>query len=329
MCGLSGYIGLSSSTEDKLMLILGLGDGIDNRGGHACGYAAIAEDGDFRYARKSGTWIRSRVRFVEGAAGHICMMHARWATCGNREDPMNAHPFAIRRGGRVVMWGAHNGMVPDAFASAKAHGREVAVDSQEIFELLADKDYEGIRSLAGYGVATWIDTDHRDRVHLCRLSSNSDICVVSVKGGGLVWASTWKILKDALAVADLEVEREFKIDEIGRVYRLSADGVRKTKLGDIKVGYRARGMKSSGYSSGPEAAKVSDMEIDEDALVETKNPGESERTQSTSYSPYMNEYQHSNTPVRTSAPTVTREKGDPKKEYEDIEEYYRGMGWCD
>jgi Glutamine amidotransferase domain len=345
MCGLSGYIGLNVESEDKLMLILGLGDGIDNRGGHACGYAAADADGDFRYARKSGTWIRSRVRFVEGAAAHMCMMHARWATCGNREDPMNAHPFAIRRGGRVVMWGAHNGMVPDAFKSAKDHGREVAVDSQEIFELLADKDYEGIRSLSGYGVVTWIDTNYRDRIHLCRLSSNSDICVVSVKGGGVVWASTWKILKDALKVADLEVEREFKIDEIGRVYRISADGVRKTKLGDIKVGYRARGGRAAAasYSSG-EGAKANDAEVDEEALVETKNPGESEHNYTSgSYSPYMysQHNQHSSSSsTSTSSPTSScgattptpsawKKSEGKKEEYTDLEDYYRGMGWCD
>jgi len=328
MCGLSGYIGLNIAAEDKLMLILGLGEGIDGRGGHSCGYASVTfsntldEADDVKYARKKGTWLRARVRFVEGAAGDVCLMHARYATCGSREDPMNAHPFAIRRGGRVVMWGAHNGMVPDAFKSAKQRGRDINVDSQEIFELLADKDYDGIRDMAGYGVITWIDTDHRGYVNLCRLSSHSDICVVSVKGGGVVWGSTWKIVREALKVADLEVDREFKIDEIGRVYRIRADGVFKTKLNGIQVGYYNKYTKSrtdhSSSSSTVVTAKPANDEVDENAVVETKEPGDCfsggcSTTGSGAYSPYPSSW-----------------KKDDKSEVEDDEElmaYYRGYGY--
>ena len=262
MCGLSGYLGLTNiDKQQKLMLVLGLADGIDSRGGHSCGYVSVEEDGNLNYARKRGNWVRSRIRFLEGAAASVCMMHARFATCGDKEDPMNAHPFAIRRNGRVVMWGAHNGMVPEAFKSAKENGRDVSVDSQEIFELLADKNYDGIREMPGYGVITWIDRDRRDCVNLARLSTQSDICVVSVKGGGIIWASTWKILKEALKFADLEVDVEFKIDEIGRVYRLSANGVFKTKLDGIKVsGYNKVTKTKSNFSSwGKENSDWSDV----------------------------------------------------------------------
>lgn len=330
MCGLSGYIGLDIAAEDKLMLILGLGDGIDGRGGHSCGYASVTfsdkagESDDVKYARKKGTWIRARMRFVEGAAGDICLMHARYATCGSREDPMNAHPFAIRRGGRVVMWGAHNGMVPDAFKSAKLNNRDINVDSQEIFELLADKNYEGIRDMAGYGVVTWIDTDHRGYVNLCRLSQHSDICVVSVKGG-VVWGSTWKIVREALKVADLEVDREFKIDEIGRVYRIRADGVFKTKLSGIQVGYYNKYTKSRtehGSSSSVATAKPANDEIDENAVVETKEPGECyssgcSTTGSGAYSPLPSSWKK-------------EEKAGVGSDADDDEEllaYYRNHGW--
>lgn len=291
MCGLSGYIGLPLDTQTKLMLVLGLADGIDNRGGHSCGYASVAEDGDLRYARKKGSWVRSRIRFIEGAAAEVCMMHARYATCGNREDPMNAHPFAIRRNGRVVLWGAHNGMVPDAFKSAKFYEREINVDSQEIFELIADENYEGIRDMAGYGVITWIETDHREYVNLARLSAHSDICVVSIKGGGVIWASTWKILKDALKFADLEVDREFKIEEIGRVYQIRADGVYKTKLDGILVGGYDKWTKKRTEATAVTPAAVT---VDETVVVDTKVPGESEYkypqqggTGSGAYSPYV------------------------------------------
>lgn len=237
MCGLSGYVGLQCSQQDKLMLVLGLADGIDNRGGHACGYVSNdVEKDDLKYARKKGTWVRSRLRFIEGAAQDVCLMHARFATCGNRDDSNNAHPFAIRRNGRVVLWGAHNGMVSDAFASAKLHDREIQVDSQEIFELLADRDYEGIQNMAGYGVITWIEAEQRNCVYLARLSSHSDIVLVSIKGGGYVWASTKKILTEALKFADLEAEEEFVLDDIGRVYLIAPDGVFKTDCDGVYVG---------------------------------------------------------------------------------------------
>lgn len=271
MCGLSGYIGLPADKQTRLMLVMGLADGIDNRGGHACGYVSIAEDGDLRYARKKGVWVRARLRFMEGAAGDICLMHARYATCGNRDSADNAHPFAIRRNGRIVMWGAHNGMVPDAWESAKRNDRKIEVDSQEIFELLADGDYEGIQSMGGYGVVTWIDADHREHINLARLSSHSEIVVVGIKGGGVVWASTKKILDEALKFADLEADQEFKIDEIGRVYRITPTGVYKSKLNGVKVNSHFKGKGSRGYSSSTDDVSTPSEEIDEQALVETKD----------------------------------------------------------
>lgn len=323
MCGLSGYIGLSLDKQAKLMLVLGLADGIDNRGGHSCGYVSLTDDGaDLKYARKRGTWVRSRIRFIEGAAAEVCMMHARFATCGNKEDPMNAHPFAIRRNGRVVLWGAHNGMVPDAFKSAKSNGREINVDSQEIFELLADKDYDGIRNMAGYGVITWIDSDHRDYVNLARLSSQSEICVVSIKGGGIIWASTWKILKDSLKFADLEVDQEFKIDEIGRVYRIRADGVFKTSLDGIKVeGYnkftKTRITTTTTATETPPVAS-----IDEDVVVDTKTPGESEFKYS--YGSYSAVGNDTATKHGSGAYTPTPTQWNSNKEADDKGDFYSG-----
>lgn len=284
MCGLSGYLGLNADKETRLMLVMCLADGIDSRGGHACGYVSVAEDGDLRYARKRGMWVRSRLRFIEGAAAEkICLMHARFATCGNRDDANNAHPFAIRRNGRVVLWGAHNGMVPDAFKSAREHGRKIEVDSQEIFELLADQEYEGIQDMAGYGVVTWIDSDHRDRIYVARLSSHSDFVLVSVKGGGYVWGSTKKILTDALKFANLEVDKEFVLNDVGRVYKITPDGVFKTKLDGVHVGNWTK-WKGRHATNTPEETPPPKEEIDEAALVESKEF--KEETEHHGYSAY-------------------------------------------
>jgi hypothetical protein len=274
MCGISGFVEDSNNKwtkEQKLFLIIGLGEGIDRRGEHACGYAAVSSDGNLNYARKKGPWIRARMRFIEGALGDVLLMHARFATCGNREDPMNAHPFAIRRNGKVILWGAHNGMISNADASAKKHGRKITVDSQEIFELIADGDYEGVRDLNGYGVCTWIESNNRKTVNLCRLTVHSDICVVSIKGGGIVWGSTWEIIKNALDFADLEVDKEFVIDDIGMVYHINAEGVFKTNILSLKISAFNRYTKSVLKSSDDEDVAYNLSK--EAEQVETKDPG--------------------------------------------------------
>jgi hypothetical protein len=102
--------------------------------------------------------------------------------------------------------------------------------------LLADGDIEGIQNLAGYGVITWIDSNNRDRIYLARLSTHSDIVLVSIKGGGFVWASTKRILNEALKFADLEADEEYDLSEIGRVFQISASGVFRTTLDGVKVG---------------------------------------------------------------------------------------------
>lgn len=253
MCGLSGFVGVRGQ-QTRLMLTLGLGNGIDNRGGHASGYVSISKEG-LRYARKCGEWIKSRMKFVNGAArGDLCMMHARYATCGGR-GANSAHPFAIARDGRVVLWGAHNGMIPKAYESAKENGRVIDVDSQEVFELLADKEYEKLQKLNGYGAITWVDAAEPDHVKFARLSRNSDFCVVSLKEGGIVWASTWKILEEALGVADLHVKDNYDVDEVGRVFEFRKDCVYMTNETGVKL---ASYDTSSNYRRTPSTASYED-----------------------------------------------------------------------
>lgn len=235
MCGLSGHHGIKDQ-ETRLKLIIGLGAGIDNRGGHASGFISSTKD-KINYCKRIGKWIKSKQRFLNTAAsGDICLMHARWATCGVKESISQAHPFAIKRKNQVVLWGAHNGMVPNAWDSAKSHGREIEVDSQEIFELLADKDYEGIRKLNGYGVITWIEAENRNHVNIVKLSNHADICVMKTTGGGVVWASTQYILSEGLKLAGLTAESEYKDLEVGRVHQIRADGLYKTAQDGITVG---------------------------------------------------------------------------------------------
>lgn len=235
MCGLAGFAGIKDY-KTRLVLTTALTvKGIESRGGHAAGYVAITEKHGIRYGRKVGPWSKARTRFLKSAAsGDMCLMHSRYATCG-KKDVTSAHPFAIHRKGKVVLWGAHNGMIPDAWDCAKAHNRVCNVDSQEVFELIADGEYETIQKLMGYGVLTWVEANDPTCIKLVRLSKNSDMEIVSVKGGGIVWASTWKILSEALKAAGLEGEYKYHVEEVGRVYEIKNDIVLKTDVTGIHL----------------------------------------------------------------------------------------------
>jgi hypothetical protein len=232
MCGISGFIGIKGKAQRELVDSLGLG--IDMRGGDASGYISVASHGAVTHAKKLGTWTGARNRFRRRCSGDIVMMHARWATCGSKFKQDQAHPFEIRRDRKTVLWGAHNGCIWNADDSAKLNGRPYTVDSKELFNLLADGDIRGINNLDGYGVITWY-APGEEYVNMARLSDSSEICVVQVVGGGLAWASTWAILGDALEYAGLEADYEFNLDEIGRVYQMSAEGVVATSMTGLKL----------------------------------------------------------------------------------------------
>lgn len=235
MCGLSGYISNTLNEEQRRRLVVGLGAGIDNRGGHAAGYISI-NDHTIKYCRKLGRWLKAKQKFLTSAAeGKTCMMHARLATCGNKEDVEQAHPFIVKRNDKVILWGAHNGMIHGAYESAKNHKRNIDVDSQEIFELLADKEYEAIRKLNGYGVITWLDANNRDHINVVKLTESGDICIVKTKEGGMVWGSTWYIVSEALKLAGLTADEEFNKLEVGRVYHIKNNGLYKSELDGIKL----------------------------------------------------------------------------------------------
>ncbi len=238
MCGLAGFSGIKDEHK-RWVLMRTLGIGIDARGGHAAGYVSLrtAESSLAPTVNKRiGTWKGANGRFLsEAAKGEVLMMHSRFATCGQRDNVTHAHPFVIKREGKSVIYGAHNGVLGGTYGSSAKAKRTHTVDSRELLELMADDDVDGINNLTGYGVVTWI-TPSSGNVNMVRLSENSDIIVVSLKGGGIAWASTWNILRTALNAAGIEAEHTLVTEEIGMVYQMAATGVYKTQVTGITVG---------------------------------------------------------------------------------------------
>lgn len=232
MCGISGYVGLKNS-EARFKLVAALGKGIDMRGQAMAGYVSSTED-NLIHARRQGSWSSADDEFIIRAAhGDMCMMHSR--APGYNHPVTNAHPFPIIRNDEVVLYGAHNGSLNEAFDSAKAHNRNMTVDSMELFELLADDEIETLNKYHGWGVIEWVLASNTSEVRLSRLTNNSDLVAVEVEGGGTVWASTWHILRNALEAAGLNVRAQYQINEIGRVYVVDKDGLHPSDQTNVRL----------------------------------------------------------------------------------------------
>lgn len=235
MCGIAGFTGINQDSETRYKLTVALAYGIDTRGGHASGFVAM-KGKETRMYRRIGPWMTSGHRFFNAAASaDVAMMHARFATHGHKDAVTNAHPFAVKRNGVTVLYGAHNGVLNGTAESAGKNGRKHTVDSLEFFELLADKAYESIRSdIGGYGVVSWM-VPGSPIIRLCRLSSSSDLEVAAIRGGGIVYGSTKKIVDEACRFADLRIKHYLDCDKVGQVFRVSPFGVTLGKLSTLKV----------------------------------------------------------------------------------------------
>lgn len=242
MCGISGFSfnkELLPDDKTRLMLTWSLGDGIDSRGGDSCGFMSI--NGTIGVGKRPGKFATAKMKFLQKAAcGHTSVLHARWATCGKTHLPHSqrldeAHPFVIKRNNRTVLYGTHNGMVDNAYDSAERNDRRIAVDSEEIFHLLADDNYDGIKKLRGYGVICFVRADDPEAVRIIRLSSNSDIYIVGLEDNkGIVWGSTKKIVEEAVDFADLKIEHTYNVSEIGQEYLIRNGQIFKTNVSGIK-----------------------------------------------------------------------------------------------
>lgn len=230
ICGISGFVGVKHP-KTRYKLVSALGEGIDARGGHAAGYVNYTGE-KVNVGRKLGYWSDAQRSFIERASrAKLSMMHARYATCGKGEIT-EAHPFAIKRRGRIVLWGAHNGMIYNAKQSAKKNNRKIVVDSEEIFHLIADEDWEGIKKLEGYGVITWIYASDPTSIYLLRLSRSGQIYVVETNKGNIVYGSTRAIVDDAIEHAGLEFAYVYDVN-VGTVYRMNQNTFWETTINDI------------------------------------------------------------------------------------------------
>ena len=210
MCGLFGWQFRKGtvSQETKDYLLLSLAGSMDNRGGHSWGLFN-PQGLESRGLGKMSDSLGWDAKLPDCLVGHT-----RFATTGDVNTD-NCHPF---RCGRVL--GAHNGMVTNHDELNLTYDRDCTVDSQHIFRHL-DEGYP-LPEIEAYG-AVCFTVDGYDRVFLGRFN-DGELSVAAVRGG-LVWASTWTALTDALTLAGLKgrwravKEGRLHYCDNGRLYR--------------------------------------------------------------------------------------------------------------
>lgn len=224
MCGLSGFAGIKEKAT-RIALIRALGPRIDSRGRAGCGFVSLTEDGEVVVGRKHRGYAEADDNFVElNATGDMCLMHTR--APGHDGMPItDIHPFEVVRDDKTVMWGAHNGGFDNAWESARVRGRECTVDSQELFQLLADDQIEVLNNYNGWGVIEWVDTAKPREINLAKVCAYGELIAVELEQGGFVWASTPRILGLSLKECGLEVKEVIQFEEPGRVYVAREDGI--------------------------------------------------------------------------------------------------------
>lgn len=219
MCGIAGFVGVPDA--QRLALAYTLGVAIDNRGGHGAGFVGSRGD-TVEHMRKEGEFSGASWKFLRTAAScDALILHSRYGTCGGR-SAKEAHPFAIKRDKRTILWGAHNGVLDNAKEFAKEHGRSYDVDSRELFELLADDLYDEIAQVQGYGTLAWIRSEAQDTIRLVRMTRSGDLEIAKLEDdAGYVFGSTRDIIKDGIEATDLRIEHFYTL-ETGDVVTLHA-----------------------------------------------------------------------------------------------------------
>jgi hypothetical protein len=144
-------------------------------------------------------------------------LHTRHATTG-ANVATNAHPFTVS-GARGQVVGIHNGIISNHSQLNARYARKCDVDSQHIFQSIADG--HSLNELEGYGtiVYTLADTWYIGRFNGGELS-------MVLTDVGIFYASTDAALIEAASFAGIKIVRWLKVAD-DTVYTLTPKGIKK------------------------------------------------------------------------------------------------------
>lgn len=203
MCGIFGY---SKVTPATLAMAPYLAYAMEDRGSQSWGMAG----GESIKMFKALGPISQSWHMPEWGDGPY-VFHTRQASTGEVTIP-NCHPFsfcALNEDPRDVhsyVVGTHNGCLSNHQALKTQYDRkDFAVDSMHIFKHIAD----GLptKEINGWGALAWL---FKRRLHLARFNM-TDLTVVQLEDGAVVYASTTAALQRAARFANITIVGEFTI----------------------------------------------------------------------------------------------------------------------
>lgn len=180
--------------------------GIEHRGRHATGFAAIGGSADFIFKiampigqlQNSGRWQSEMDKIAPDT--RVVMGHTRWATLPNAHVDSAAHPF--RFGGTV---GAHNGQIQNWRDLMSKTTEKWQVDSEAAFYLLEQNEdaREALKQLSGNFALAWTKGG---KLHFAR-NQNPLVFAYVRKFQTLFWCSEREPMVKALRGAGITTKQ--------------------------------------------------------------------------------------------------------------------------
>lgn len=246
MCGIAGFclnkrehLPLASDIVDALLLE------IEERGYDSTGMAWSNRNGTFirKDAVPAKSFVRrgSTKRVNKGGVPKVVLLHTRFATQGSKANPANNHPIMH---GDVI--GVHNGHINNDDSIFKTLGvkRHGQVDSEAAFALLnalsTDEQTIAFPELRGRAALAWMDRrDGNETLHLARVDG-SPLAIGMTKRGSFFFASTMKLLHDAMELADVDLAWDMDVAE-GTYLRVRNGSIVHWDTFDVPRPYMAGG----------------------------------------------------------------------------------------
>lgn len=201
ICGIAGFYLTGKDKINPRTLSRRLLAGIDTRGGDATGAAWWDADATTHHYVTTGN-VRQFLRRVPdvGRGARTSILHARLATQGSIQNPLNNHPVVS---GNYYL--VHNGMIGndrEIFDRVPIRPR-AQVDSEALVALvraipkMALTIPTALEIPEGSMAIAWVDEHEPETLHLAR-GASSPLAVCQFPGGSVVFASTTAILAAAL-----------------------------------------------------------------------------------------------------------------------------------
>jgi asparagine synthetase B (glutamine-hydrolysing) len=211
MCGIAGYRTTNAGSYKFKVATAILATKMEDRGGHSWGYMTDATSGHGLGSIDKGLRIPSRMPLAFA-------LHTRYGTTGER-SLANSHPFTVTGSAGTVV-GVHNGIISNHRELNAKHARACAVDSQHIFEHIANG--LPLNDLAGYGAIVYTLAGEW---YIGRF--NNGEMKVAVTPEGIFYASTRDAVAQAASYADLTITKWLKVAN-NTVYKLTTGGLVKS-----------------------------------------------------------------------------------------------------